>query len=159
MNVLRRVVNQSSSQVVGFRPWQVKLTLGGWETSSHMQQKDRIVRVLRIVMPIVAIISAVVFVPWDIVPWLTPLPDTAQAQVDDAIDHGLDGTIVYVDQSGKAPAFYSIARYHEDIDTVVVQFVNATGGDTWGVANIIGGKATAISNIIYNRIVRILHRQ
>jgi len=58
-------------------------------------------------MPIVAIISVVVFVPWDIVPWITPLPDTVQEQVDDAIDHGLDGIIVYVDQSGKAPAFYS----------------------------------------------------
>ena len=58
-------------------------------------------------MPIVGIISAVVFVPWDIIPWITPLPDTVQAQVDDAIDHGLDGIIVYVDQSGKAPAFYA----------------------------------------------------
>jgi D-alanyl-D-alanine carboxypeptidase len=72
-----------------------------------MQKKDRIVRKLRIIMPIVAIISAVVFVPWDIVPWIAPLPDTVQEQVDDAIDHGLDGIIVYVDQSGKAPAFYA----------------------------------------------------
>jgi hypothetical protein len=44
------------------------------------------------------------------------------------------------------------------MDTVVIQFVNTTGGETWGVANAIGGKTTAISNIIYNRIVRILHR-
>jgi hypothetical protein len=44
------------------------------------------------------------------------------------------------------------------MDTVVIQFVNTTGGETWGVANVIGGKTTAISNIIYNRIVRILHR-
>ena len=27
--------------------------------------------------------------------------------MDDAIDHGLDGIIVYVDQPGKAPAFYA----------------------------------------------------
>ena len=58
-------------------------------------------------MPIVGIITAVIFVPWDIVPWITPLPDTVQGQVDDAIDHGLDGIIVYVDQAGKAPAFYA----------------------------------------------------
>ncbi len=70
-------------------------------------EKKRIVRILRIIMPIVAIISAVVFVPWDIVPWITPLPDTVQEQVDEAIAHGLDGIIVYVDQAGKAPAFYS----------------------------------------------------
>lgn len=59
-------------------------------------------------MPIVAISSVVVFPPWDgIRVWLAPLPDTVQEQVDNAIDHGLDGIIVYVEQSGKAPTFYS----------------------------------------------------
>jgi CubicO group peptidase (beta-lactamase class C family) len=72
-----------------------------------MQKKKRIVRLLRIIMPIVALISAVIFVPWDIVPWITPLPDTVQEQVNVAPDHGLDGIIVYVDRAGKAPAFYS----------------------------------------------------
>jgi D-alanyl-D-alanine carboxypeptidase len=61
--------------------------------------------------------------------------------------------------TGWVPGYFSIARYHKDIDTVVIQFVNTTGGDTWGIANVTGGKATAISNIIYNRIVRILHGQ
>jgi hypothetical protein len=37
----------------------------------------------------VAIISIVVFPPWDgISAWLAPLPDTVQEQVDAAIDHG-----------------------------------------------------------------------
>ena len=55
----------------------------------------------------VAIISIVVFPPWDgIRAWLAPLPDTVQEQVDSAIAHGLDGIIVYVDQSGKAPTLY-----------------------------------------------------
>lgn len=59
-------------------------------------------------MPIVAIICIVIFPPWNgIWAWLAPLPDTVQEQVDDAIDRGLDGIIVYVDQSGKPPAFYS----------------------------------------------------
>ena len=62
---------------------------------------------LKIVMPIVAIICTVVFTPWLLLRiWLTPLPDTVQEQVDDAIDLGMDGIIVYVDQAGKAPAFY-----------------------------------------------------
>lgn len=39
--------------------------------------------------------------------WLPPLPETVQEQVDDAIDHGLDGIIVYVDQSGKEPVLYA----------------------------------------------------
>lgn len=56
----------------------------------------------------VAVVSLVVFPPWDLIrAWLEPLPDTVQEQVEDAVDHGLDGIIVYVDQSGKAPEFYS----------------------------------------------------
>ncbi len=59
-------------------------------------------------MPIVAIVSLVVFPPWDLIrAWLEPLPDTVQEQVNDAVDHGLDGIIVYVDQSGKDPEFYA----------------------------------------------------
>lgn len=58
-------------------------------------------------MPIVGIICAVVFPPWDgILAWLAPLPDTVQEQVEDAVGHGLDGIIVYVDQAGRAPAFH-----------------------------------------------------
>lgn len=59
-------------------------------------------------MPVVAIICIVVFPPWvGIWAWLAPLPDTVQEQIDDAVDHGLDGIIVYVDQSGKAPTLYA----------------------------------------------------
>ena len=72
-------------------------------------KKDRIVRILRIIMPIVGIISAIVIAPLDLVPPLiAPLPDTVQAQVDDAVvNQGLDGIIVYVDQAGQPPAFYA----------------------------------------------------
>ena len=64
-------------------------------------------------MPVVAIICTVVFVPWVLVgAWILPLPDTVQAQVDEAIGHGFDGMIVYVDEAGKAPAFYS-AGWHD----------------------------------------------
>jgi len=38
---------------------------------------------------------------------IAPLPDTVQEQVDDAIDYGLDGIIVYVNQPDKSPAFYA----------------------------------------------------
>lgn len=61
--------------------------------------------------------------------------------------------------TGWVPGYHSIARYHQDIDTVVVQFVSTTGGDTWGMASVTGGKTTAISSIIYKRIVRILGKQ
>ena len=73
-----------------------------------MQKRKRVVRILRIVMLVVAIVCIVVFPPWDAVwAWLAPLPDTVQAQVEEAIEHGLDGIIVYVDRSGKAPALYA----------------------------------------------------
>lgn len=73
-------------------------------------------------------------------------------------EQAIYASIYEYEHTGWVPGYYSIARYHEDIDTVVVQFVNTTGGETWGTANVVGGKATAISNIIYNRIVRILRR-
>ena len=74
-------------------------------------------------------------------------------------EQAIYSSIYEYEHTGWVPGYFSIARYHEDIDTIVIQFVSTTGGETWGTANIIGGKATAISNIIYNRIVRILHRQ
>ena len=59
-------------------------------------------------MPIVGIISIVVFPPWEgILTWLAPLPDTVQEQVEDGIDRGLDGIIVYIDQAGQPPVLYA----------------------------------------------------
>lgn len=72
------------------------------------KKANRIVQILRVVMPIVGLICIVIFPPWNgILAWLAPLPDTVKEQVDDAIHHGLDGIIVYVDQSGQAPALYA----------------------------------------------------
>lgn len=68
-------------------------------------------------------------------------------------------SIYEYEHTGWVPGYFSIARYHEDIDTVVIQFVNTTGGDTWGIATVIGGKTTAISNIVYKRIVKILSKE
>jgi len=64
-------------------------------------------RILRIVF-IIASIASLAFVPWILVKaWILPLPDTVQEQVNEAIDHGFDGMIVYVDEAGKPPAFYA----------------------------------------------------
>ena len=63
-----------------------------------------IVRVLLLVGTIVSLF----FVPWILVKaWILPLPDTIQEQVDEAIGYGFDGMIVYVDQAGKPPQFYT----------------------------------------------------
>ncbi len=63
--------------------------------------------ILRIVF-IMASIGSLWFVPWILVKaWILPLPDTVQEQLNEAIDHGFDGMIVYVDEAGKPPAFYA----------------------------------------------------
>ncbi len=74
--------------------------------------KKQTKRILRIVL-ILASISSLYFVPWILVKaWILPLPDTVQEQVDEAIGYGFDGMIVYVDQAGKPPAFYT-AGWHD----------------------------------------------
>ncbi|WP_209329772.1 serine hydrolase domain-containing protein [Lunatimonas salinarum] len=55
---------------------------------------------------------------------------------------------VYVyEHTGLVPGYQSIAKYHPDIDAVVVQFVNTNGGYAWN-----------LHEIIYNRVLKILIR-
>jgi D-alanyl-D-alanine carboxypeptidase len=68
----------------------------------------RIKRLLKFVIPLTAILCIVAFAPLDALwLWAKPLPDTVQEQVNNAVDHGLDGIIVYVDKKGKTPDFYA----------------------------------------------------
>ena len=68
------------------------------------KQTKQILRILFITVSI----GSLYFVPWILVKaWILPLPDTVQEQVDEAIGHGFDGMIVYVDKGGKPPAFYT----------------------------------------------------
>ncbi len=70
-------------------------------------KKKQTKRILRILF-IMTSISSLWFVPWIVVKaWILPLPDTVQEQVNDTIEYGFDGMIVYVDEAGKAPAFYA----------------------------------------------------
>jgi CubicO group peptidase (beta-lactamase class C family) len=53
------------------------------------------------------------FVPWILIKvWLTPLPDTVGEQINKTIGYGFDGIIVYIDESGKPPAYYA-AGWHD----------------------------------------------
>jgi len=64
-------------------------------------------RIFRIAL-LIGSISSLFFVPWILVKaWILPLPETIQKQLDEAINHGLDGMIVYVDQGGQPPEFYA----------------------------------------------------
>jgi D-alanyl-D-alanine carboxypeptidase len=75
-------------------------------------QKNQTKRIFRIILLVSTLIS-MFFVPWILVwAWIMPLPATVQEQMHEALDHGFDGIIVYVDQTGKPPAFYS-AGWHD----------------------------------------------
>ena len=64
---------------------------------------------------IIASISSLFFVPWVLVKaWVLPLPDTVQEQVNEAIGHGFDGMIIYVDQSGKPPELYTAGWHNRE---------------------------------------------
>jgi CubicO group peptidase (beta-lactamase class C family) len=75
-------------------------------------KKEQLKKLVRIVF-ILASIGSLYFVPWPLVKaWILPLPDTIQEQLDEAIDQGFDGMIVYVDQGGKPAEFYA-AGWHD----------------------------------------------
>ncbi len=69
-------------------------------------------RIFRIVL-FIGTITSMFFIPWILVKaWILPLPNTIQEQVNEAVGHGLDGMVVYVDELGKPPAFYA-AGWHD----------------------------------------------
>ena len=70
--------------------------------------------IIRIALLVGTIIS-LYFVPWPIVKaWIKPLPDTVQEQVNEAIDMGFDGIIVYVDEGGKEPTLYAAGHKNRE---------------------------------------------
>ncbi len=74
--------------------------------------KKRTTLIIRITL-IVGTIVSLFFVPWLLVKaWILPLPDTVQDQLDEAIEHGFDGMIVYIDQADKPPQYFT-SGWHE----------------------------------------------
>ncbi len=57
-------------------------------------------------------------------------------------------SIYEYNHTGWIPGYQSIARYHADIDAVIIQFVNTTGGYNWNLLE-----------ITHSRIVKILKNQ
>ena len=73
--------------------------------------KENTKLVVRIALLVGTVVS-LFFVPWILVKaWIQPLPNTVQEQLDQAIDHGFDGVIVYIDQVPKAPQYFA-AGWH-----------------------------------------------
>ena len=65
-------------------------------------------------------------------------------------EHEIYSSIYVYEHTGLIPGYQSIAKYHKDIDTVVIQFMNTTNFD---------GYNWNLSEIVYNRIVKILRRK
>jgi CubicO group peptidase (beta-lactamase class C family) len=82
---------------------------------NSIKKTSKVKQIFRIVLFVGTLIS-LWFVPWILVKaWLLPLQDSVQEQVDQSLSYGFDGVIVYVDEAGKPPAFYS-AGYHNRED-------------------------------------------
>jgi CubicO group peptidase (beta-lactamase class C family) len=78
-----------------------------------MTKKNK-TRIFRIVLFVGTAVS-LFFVPWLLVKaWILPLPDTVQEQLDEAIGHGFEGMIVYVDQAGKEPQYYAAGWHNRE---------------------------------------------
>lgn len=63
-------------------------------------------------------------------------------------EQAIYSSIYVYEHTGLLVGYSSIARYHKDIDTVVILFINTSGGNSW-----------MISDIIYSRILKILHNR
>lgn len=76
--------------------------------NSNKKKTKRIIQIIVLTGTAISLF----FVPWLLVwAWLLPIPDTMQEQADEAVGHGFSGIIVYVDQKGKTPEFYT-AGWH-----------------------------------------------
>lgn len=82
-------------------------TIGYFDVMRNKRTK-LIIRILLFV----GTITSLFFVEWLLVwAWILPLPDSVQEQLKEAIGHGFDGMIVYVDQADKPSAYYA-AGWH-----------------------------------------------
>ena len=78
-----------------------------------MTKKNIVRLVLLLSIPV-----SLYFVPWVLVwAWLQPLPETVQEQLDEALDLGFEGIIVYVDQTDKNPVSYAAGWHNSETKT------------------------------------------
>lgn len=87
------------------------------KTSINQMTKKSTKTIIRVLLFLGTAIS-LYFVPWLLVKaWILPLPDTVQEQADEAITHGFDGMIVYIDQTGKSPQYVASGWHNKATKT------------------------------------------
>jgi len=81
--------------------------------------KNRKKLMLRVATAIFLTVSSIlIFAPWEFaIYYFAPLPATVQEQVDDAVDQGLDGILVYAQKEGQEPEFYASGWHNRDKKT------------------------------------------
>lgn len=78
-----------------------------------MRNKNKLI--IRVIAAIVTVASIIMFAPWKAaVYYFYPLPATVQALVDDSVNWGLDGIIVYIQKEGEQPEFYASGWHNRD---------------------------------------------
>ncbi len=71
--------------------------------------------IVRVVAAIVTVTSIYAFAPWEAaIYYFAPLPSTVQEQVDDAVNQGLDGIIVYAQKGGQKAEYYASGWHNRD---------------------------------------------
>ena len=63
-------------------------------------------------------------------------------------EQAIYSSIYEYEHTGLLPGYQGIARFHKDIDAIVIQFINTSGGNSW-----------LKSESVYRRIIRILERE
>ncbi len=77
-----------------------------------MKKKSK--RIIRVTL-LIATISSLFFVPWIMLKaWILPLPNTVQEQVDEALDYGFSGMLVYIDQKGQVPQYFASGWHNRE---------------------------------------------
>jgi CubicO group peptidase (beta-lactamase class C family) len=73
--------------------------------------------IIRIIL-FVGIITSLFFIPWLLVKaWILPLPDTVQEQLDEGVNHGFEGIIVYVDQANQPSQAFTSGWHNRESKT------------------------------------------
>ena len=56
------------------------------------------------------------FVPWILIKaWILPLPNNIEGQLEQSLNFGFDGMIVYVDEAGKEPQMYAAGWHNKEM--------------------------------------------
>ena len=77
-------------------------------------KRENITKMLKLLF-ILASLFSLTFVPWTLVKaWGRPLPDTIQAQLEEALDYGFEGMIVYIDKADQQPQYFASGWHNRE---------------------------------------------